>query len=182
MVAKLIKKSNQTLVSLDEAKAHLRILHNSEDFYLNALLDVVTTAIENHLDKDLVDTQYSFYLYSKVGLGEEIHFPNSPIYSVSSVVIKHGETLVDASEYSYTYTDEYISFDSLPDDYTELVINYRKGFESSEDLPTPIKQAALLMLSDHYLYRGSIIVGKSLVVMEKSIDALLRPYRNVKFM
>lgn len=182
MVAKLIRKSNETIVSLEEAKAHLRILHSNEDFYLNSLLGVITTSIENNLDKDLVDTTYSLYIYSAVTIGEEIHFPNNPIYNVTEVIIKDGETVIDSAEYSYTFTDEYIKFNSLPASYSSIETVYKKGFESSEDLPTSIKQAALLMLSDLYLYRGSIIAGKSIMILEKSIDALLRPYKNVKFM
>jgi uncharacterized phiE125 gp8 family phage protein len=182
MVAKLIRKSNETIVSLEEAKAHLRILHTNEDFYLSSLLGVITTSIENELDKDLVDTTYSLHIYSAITSGEEIHFPNNPIYNVTEVIIKEGETVIDSVDYSYTFTDEYIRFTSLPDAYTSIEIVYKKGFESSEDLPSPIKQAALLMLSDLYLYRGSIIVGKSIMILEKSIGALLRPYKNVKFM
>ena len=182
MVAKLIKKSNETIVGLEEAKAHLRILHTNEDFYLNSLLGVITTSIENNLDKDLVDTTYSLYIYSAIAIGEEIHFPNSPIYNVTGAIIKDRETVIASAEYSYTFTDEYIKFISLPANYTSIEVVYKKGFESSEDLPTPIKQAALLMLSDLYLYRGSIIVGKSIMILEKSIAALLRPYQNVKFM
>ena len=182
MIAKLVKKSNETIVSLEEAKAHLIILHTNEDFYINSLLGVITTSIENNLDKDLVDTSYQLSIYSQVAVNEEVYFPNSPIYNVTGVIVKNNDEVIDSELYSFSFTDEYVKFNLLPDSYTSIDITYKKGFESSDDLPTPIKQAALLMLSDLYLYRGSIIVGKSIMILEKSIDALLRPYKNVKFM
>ncbi|WP_339755172.1 head-tail connector protein [Algoriphagus aquimarinus] len=182
MIANLVKKTSETIVTLAEAKGHLRILHTNEDFYIDSLLTVITTAIENNLDKDLVDTSYQLGIFSKIQEGEEIYFPNAPIYNVTSVEIKDSDEVIPAESYSYTFTDEYIKFTALPVSYTKINIIYKKGFESSEDVPTPIKQAALLMLSDLYLYRGSILVGKSVMVLEKSIEALLRPYKNVKFM
>ncbi len=182
MIANLVKKTNETIVSIEEAKQHLRILHTHEDFYLNSLLSVITTSIENELDKDLVDTLYQLSIFSKVNEGDEIYFPNAPIYNVTQVVVKNGNTVIDSTDYEYSNSDEYIKFSLLPSEYTSILISYKKGFENSLDLPTPIKQAALLMLSDLYLYRGSIIVGKTVMILEKSIQRLLQPYRNIKFM
>jgi uncharacterized phiE125 gp8 family phage protein len=180
MVANLIRKNNQTIVSLSDAKSHLRILHSHEDFYIGALLSVITASIENELDRDLVDTEYKLSIFSQVAVGEQIMFPNSPVYSVTDVQFFNGATEIEEG-FAYTNSDEYIVFSELPAEYTSIVITYKKGFENAADVPTPIKQAALLMLSDLYLFRGSLVIGKSVVVLEKTIQSLLQPYKNVNF-
>lgn len=182
MVAKLLKKSNQTIVSLEQAKEHLRILHTHEDMYINNLLVVVTDSIEAELDKDLVDTEYTLFIYDAVELNEEIHFPNSPIYNVLDVKFYNGITLIDPINYEFSNTDEYIKFTSLPLDYTKIEIVYKKGFENTDDLPSTIRQASLIMLTDLYQYRGSFVVGKSLVSLDKTLQRLLQPYKQVRFL
>lgn len=180
MIANLLRKSNETLVTLSDAKEHLRILHAHEDFYISTLLGVITTSIENELDKDLVDTEYQLSIFSKVGVGEEIYFPNPPVYNVINVKIFNEGTEITEG-FDFTNSDEYIKFSELPEHFTSIVITYKKGFESADDVPAPIKQAALLMLSDLYLFRGSLVIGKSVVVLEKTIQSLLRPYKKVNF-
>lgn len=180
MVANLIRKSNEVIVSLSEAKEHLRILHTHEDFYISALLGVITTSIENELDRDLVDTEYKLSIFSKVAVGEQIHFPNPPVYSVTKVEVFNESTLIEAGV-TYTNSDEYFTFTALPETYTSINITYKKGFENAADVPTPLKQAALLMLSDLYLFRGSLVIGKSVVVLERTIQRLIQPYKNVNF-
>jgi uncharacterized phiE125 gp8 family phage protein len=181
MIIKENKKSNQRILTLQEAKEHLRILHHHEDFYIDSLLYVITTTIENELDKDLVDTQYQMNIYNKIGINEEVYFSNAPVVLVESVVLKIGSTIIDPSLYSYVNSDEYIKFITLPEDFTEIIITFKKGFESYEDIPAPIKQAAKLLLSDLYQFRGTIVVGKSVFIIEKAIQRLLQPYRRVSF-
>lgn len=181
MVARLVKKNNQTIVSLEQAKEHLRILHTYEDIYIDSLLQVVTDSVEQELDKDLVDTDYILYVYDKVEINEEIHFPNSPIYNVTEIKIYNRNTLIDSTEYSFTNSDEYIKFDVLPNDYTKIEITYKKGFENADDLPTPIKQAGLILLTDLYQYRGSLIIGKSVVSLDKTLQRLLQPFKQIRF-
>ncbi len=182
MIAKVVKKSNQTLISLNEAKDHLRILNNFEDVYINALLSVVTESIENELDRDLVDTEYQFLIYEKVEVNESIYFPNSPIYNVIEVKFFNDLIEIDSSEFDYSFSDEFISFSQLPESYTSIKITYKKGIEDSEDLPDGIKQASKIMLTDLYQFRGTIILGKSVVNMDKVVQRLLQPYKKVKFL
>ena len=179
MKSNLIKRNNEKLISLEEAKQHLRILHSHEDIYINALLDVITTAISNDVQYDVVSTNYEFNIYDKIEVGENIHFINAPIYKIESVVMYNGN--VEVSDFTYSNSDEYITFNSLPVEYTHIKIIYRKGFESVDDTPTPIKQAGLLMLTDLYQFRGTFIVGKSVITLDKTIDRLLQPFRKITF-
>jgi uncharacterized phiE125 gp8 family phage protein len=182
MVARLVKKSNQNIVSLEEAKEHLRVLHTHEDMYIDSLLQVITDSIENDLDKDLVDTDYVFAIFDKVVVGEEIYFPNSPIYNVTSVQFLNGTTAVSSSLFEYTSSDEYIKFSLLPEEYSRINITYKKGFEDSADLPQAIKQAALILLSDLFTFRGSLVIGKTVVHLDKVVQRLLQPYKQVRFL
>ncbi|MBS9525916.1 head-tail connector protein [Litoribacter alkaliphilus] len=182
MKSNLIKRNNEKLITLEESKQHLRILHNYEDIYISALLDVVTTSISNDLQTDVVSTSYEFNIYEKIGVGENIHFINAPIYKVESVSIYKNNEEINAEDFDFTFSDEYITFTSLPSDYTHIKIIYRKGFESAEDTPTAIKQAALLLLTDLYSYRGTLVIGKSVISLDKTIDRLLQPYRKVTFL
>ncbi|SIS88615.1 head-tail connector protein [Belliella pelovolcani] len=181
MIAKVVKKSNETLIQLEEAKQHLRILHNHEDIYIYSLLQVVTDTIENELDKDLVDTEYTLSIFENIKENEEIYFPNSPIYSIVDVKFFNGNNVIDSQEYNYINSDEYLKFTLLPSLYTSIQIVYKKGFESSNDLPSTIKQAGLILLTDLYQYRGSLIVGKSIVSLDKTLQRLLQPYKQIRF-
>lgn len=182
MIAKVVKKSNQTLISLEEAKDHLRILNSFEDIYINTLLSVVTESIENELERDLVDTTYEFSIFEKIVLNEFIYFPNAPIYNVTDVKVYSGTTEVNSNQVEYSFSDEYISFSILPETYTSIKITYKKGIEDSDDLPEGIKQAAKIMLTDLYQFRGTIILGKSVVNLDKVVQRLLQPYKNIKFL
>ncbi|MBW3469081.1 head-tail connector protein [Arthrospiribacter ruber] len=182
MIAKLNKRSTEPIISLESAKEHLRILNNNQDFYIHTLLDVVTTSIENELERDLVDTEYSLHIYSKINVNEEIYFPNSPVYNVIQVVFKDSSGTEITEGISYVNSDEYIKFTELPEDYNSIVITYKKGFSNAEDIPEPIKHASKLMLSDLFNFRGTIVLGKSVFNLDKTIQRLLQPYRNVKFL
>ncbi|MDR7130692.1 putative phiE125 gp8 family phage protein [Algoriphagus sp. 4150] len=182
MIAKVIKKSTQTIINLSEAKDHLRILHNYEDLYINTLLSVVTDSIENELDRDLVDTTYQFAIFDKLVENENILFPNAPIYNVTDVKFFNDQTEIDSSEFEFSFSDEYIKFSLLPSDYTHLQITYKKGIEDSDDLPEAIKQAAKIMLTDLYQFRGTLVIGKSVVNLHKVVQRLLQPYKNVSFL
>lgn len=182
MIAKVIKKSNQNLISLEDAKDHLRILNSYEDVYINTLLSVVTESIENELDRDLVDTEYQFLIYEKVQINESIYFVNAPIYNVIDVKFFDGLNEVDSNNFEFNFTDEFIKFSMLPEVYTSIKIIYKKGIEDSDDLPDGIKQAAKIMLTDLYQFRGTIILGKSVINLDKVVQRLLQPYKNVKFL
>lgn len=179
MIAKLIRKSNQHIVSLEDAKAHLRITHSHEDFYINSLLDVVTTTLESELERDLVNTDYIFQIHEKLTINEPILFPNSPVFNVEVEVLNGNEELVD---FSYSTSDEYIAFSELPENYTTVKIKYKKGFEDVVDLPSDIVHAAKLLLTDFYQFRGTIVVGKTIIHLQKTIDRLLAPYRKASFL
>ena len=100
-------------MSLEQAKSHLRITTAHEDFYINSLLDVVTTTLENELGVDLVDTDYVFRIYDKLKVNEPVLFPNSPVFGVSCT-IKNGYE--DTEEFAFSASDETITFSDLPAD------------------------------------------------------------------
>src|SRR5690606_31531724 len=81
-------------VTVDEAKAHLRIDHSDEDAYLASLIAASRLQIEAALDIVLISQSWSWKLDSWPD-GRELHFPIWPLQSVETVRVTGENGTVD---------------------------------------------------------------------------------------
>jgi hypothetical protein len=62
-------------------------------------------------------------------------------------------------------------------DVNPIRIRFTAGYGAAATVPEGIKTALLMMLSDVYENRGSVVIGLSIAYITRAIDNLLAPYR-----
>tara|TARA_R110002020_G_scaffold403141_1_gene613259 strand:- start:471 stop:995 length:525 start_codon:yes stop_codon:yes gene_type:complete len=168
MSTTVISKEESDLVTLAEAKKHLRILHNREDDYITGLIPVVSQMVEETIDRTIVgkELRLSSMKNSLYYLGDY------NIESVDSVKLYSENVLVsETDDYilkgkTVTVTDN-ADYDSIEIEFT-VTTDYPV-------LPTAFKQAALLLLGDLFNNRQEMIMGRS-VFNTNAAMRLLKPY------
>lgn len=184
------------LVSLEEARAHLRLdpvfgtspPSHPED----ALVAGLVTAATGHLDgwtgvlgRALVTQEWRAEAASHDAFGR-LHIP-MPVAEVSSV-----EVLVDGAyeavpeafwawrdmgTYAVVRPREGLSWPSRDHDEAAFRLNFIAGYGEPEDVPQAIRQAALLIVGNLYEHREAAITGTIINTVPHGLDMLIAPYR-----
>jgi len=75
----------------------------------------------------------------------------------------------------------YIKFTSTPTISSTpiypLIVEYNAGIAAAEDIPAPVKAAALLIIGHLYENRQDVVVGRTANELPKSSEYLLNPYK-----
>ena len=161
---KLYTAQTTWAVTLQEAKDQLRVDTSDEDTLIQNLIYVAQRQVEEFTNLDLTGATYDFYLTNLPADG--IVLPKSPVASISSIKYRDASNveqtwatsnyyyIVQESPLRIRYTDAY----TLPSLYTNrfdaITVRFVTGFTSPDALPTPLKQAVLIILTDLYETRS----------------------------
>lgn len=174
------------IVTLADAKAHLRVDHGDDDAYITSLIGVASTAVAERLERTLGLREWDLRLDSEdVRTGFDIRLPGPPLVEVVSV--KFLDT--DGAENTYDSANYRVFgigtpqgggirlksgavWPSLMTGPEAVTVRYRAGYET---VPQDIKHAVLLLIGQLYSARGERIDGD--LVEDTAINALLAPYR-----
>ncbi|NBJ13332.1 head-tail connector protein [Microvirga arsenatis] len=172
------------VVSLADAKHHLRVEHTDDDAYITALIGAATTAVSERLERTLGATTWDYRIGSDdICWGFDIRLPKPPLIEVVSV--KYIDT--DGAEQTYAPANYRAfgiggqggirltggaSWPSLRYGPEAVTIRYRAGYES---VPEPIRQAILLMIGQLFASRGEMVPEN--LTEDPAIKYLLAPYR-----
>lgn len=188
MALKLVTAASAPLVSLAEAKKHVRAEDfQDDDAYLEALIATASAHIDapsGWLGRAVGESTWELRL--DCFPCERINIPLPPLLSVGAVEYVD----VDGVEQTYSafraFGIESANFPGfiLPaydedwpdtrDDEPEAVrITFTAGYSAT---PKPIKHAVLLMVGDWYKNREDTTEVK-LTEMPRAVDALLRPFQ-----
>lgn len=182
-----------TIISLSDAKRHLRVDHDDEDALIGALINSAVAYFDGYsgiLGRALLTQtwQMSFDAFD-----DEMRLPVGNLLSVTSV------TYYDASNALQTLpTSVYTSFSDALGPYITLKpgqawpsgyyrpdaisVTWTAGYgPAASDIPAPIKQAILLLVGHWYTNREAVNVAAGIVALElpMAVDALIAPYRRV---
>ncbi len=170
------KTERKKLVSLSEAKSHLRITHNREDVYIDSLIGVASNEVENYLD-------FPISIYSANVEVDTIDYDPSYLfnYEVKIFSIKgfdiNGVQVI--GEYDIEQqVDKKLYINLIPENVVKLTFDIKTTDSPFIIIPESFKQATLITLGDLYSNRQEFIVGKSSVNL-KLVERLLNPYKNV---
>lgn len=169
-------------VSLDEAKAHLRVDGTEDDVYILALITAARERIEDWLDRVLIQ-QTLVYVCGRWPQGNEIVLPGGKILSVASITYK------DTAGVEHQFTDFLPDTESVPGrivlaygkswpgdalhPLNPIRIEYQAGYgATSEDVPQKIKQAILLLVGHLYEHREET-TGEKLDRLPFGVTALV---------
>lgn len=179
------------LLSLDEAKAHLRVEHDDDNDYIESLIEVATSMVDGPagwLGRALI-TQTLEWRGDEFPTcpSTDIRLLCPPVISVTSVKYDAtaGEQTVAGSDYrivgqpSMPAVSLYAggSWPSSSVQGEAVRIRYVAGYgEDGEDVPAPIRHAILLLISQFYENRSASVEAAQ-TEFPFSVTALLSPYR-----
>lgn len=181
-------------LTVDEAKDHLRVDHNDENPLIEALIDVVTERLDGYsgvLGRALI-TQTWQQRWSEFPRSRWLPLPLAPVQSVTVEYLDETGTLntLDSSRYylvnfasgPFVELDEDDTWPDEADRPDAVRVTTVCGYgDAADDVPRPIRQAALVMLSDLYEHREHVTVGVAAgaIPMPLTAERLIAPYRRV---
>ena len=185
-------------VTLAEAKEHVRVYHNDDDAYIEALIGVCTEFTETVTGRTLVRREVTVRTAfpQGAGLSAMIGFDRVPVDSVTSVayVDRQGASVtLDPSAYRVETGERGLIYpasgaqwpETDQNAYLPVTIVIQSGYAPSADsppqfganVPKPLRQAILLLIGHMFEHREAVAMGVSAVTTPLGYDALIYPYR-----
>lgn len=178
------------VVTLIQAKKHLRIDHSDDDDLIQAYVAAAQGAIEGPtgIGVLLLDQDWEIYLdnWPKV-----IEIPLGPITDVSAITYtdQDGATqtlssslyVVDVFSSSANITRAYgATWPTARTERNSIKVAFSGGFGDFDDVPRDLKQAMLLMVSHYYEHREAVVGVEnrdSSTELPLGVSAILDRYR-----
>ena len=158
-------------VTLGEAKDHIRVDYTDDDIYITDLISVCETAVLNEVKGHIagvgtvatsgVNLTGSGSDFLDFKAGDIIKVDGETTRTIATVTSKTALTVTSA----FTNTSSGLTYVVEP---TTVV---------SGKLPTPLKQAVLLMIGFLYNQREPVIVGASIIKLPYTLEYLIAPYK-----
>lgn len=183
-----ISAPSAALVTVDEAKAHCRIDGDDENAVISALISAVADYLDGPsgiLGRAILDQTW------RLELASWPTFVEIQIEPVRSAEVRYldafgAEQVLDPAAYRLVALPgaapalQWVSGDALPQlgraDFP-IVIDFAAGFGGPEDVPAPIRLAALMLIDHWYNSRG--LSGGDPAELPLTCSALLARYRKV---
>ena len=186
-------------LSLDDAKAFMRVDDSDEDDLIAAFIVAARQKIEEEIMRALVTRSYTYTLdywptYDLYGRGRDyIDLPYAPLQSVDSFqYYDEDNTLqtVDSDIYSvdtasepgriYLLDGEVWPTSDTRNARASVVISYTAGYGDASDVPSAIVTAMKYWVGTWYENRESVTAG-TITAIPGTVDVLLNAYRLVDF-
>lgn len=174
----LVTYSDDLPVTLEEAKAHLRVTHSSEDDLIETYIFAAARIIEESNQIALLPATVTqqFDRIPENGSYVDLSYPAIELTTISYNTIE-----APASYASMSGAVIDIGFNRpriyAPDGWPSgwmLKVVYECGYATPEAIPKPLKIAVLLTLSDLYENRTD-----SVKAMPTAAELITRPYRTI---
>jgi uncharacterized phiE125 gp8 family phage protein len=178
-------------VSLEEAKAHLRVDADSEDTLIQSLI----TAARVHVEVSLgiaIQTQTWLWILDHWPDGRIAELPLRPVQAVTSVRVRDANgtpVTMPASNYlldgrgnpARLIASGPGSWPASGMAANGIEVELQAGYGSlAGDVPRPIRQAILLLVAHWFERREPVEVGDAIVTLPDMVSELLQPYRRVR--
>jgi uncharacterized phiE125 gp8 family phage protein len=177
------------LVSVEEAKRHLRVDHADEDLVIAACVAAATERLDGWsgiLGRALATQTWR---QDYAGWCDVMRLPLHPVASITQVTYldADGATQTLASSAYVLLRDAlgaFVTFKpgeswpALGPTHAPVSVTYVAG-EPAEAVPSPIRAAILLMAGDLYRFRETAALGvsTSAIPMSTTVEALIASYR-----
>ena len=182
-------------VSVEEAKAHLRVSTAADDALIGSLIAAAREHVEARCRRALVTQVWDLYL-DAFPAGEEIELAMPPLRAVESVTFFRDDGtsgVMSSLEYVVDAVGEpgavvlakgagWPSAELRP--RNGVRVRFEAGYGGAEDVPRAIRQAVLLIVGALYENREQVIVaqGVNLALLPFGIEALLAPFRVMRWL
>lgn len=187
MTATLLTGPALEPVSLNDAKAHLRVDHDDDDALLTAAIVSARVHVEAATRRVLIEQTWRIHL-DRWPRTRILRLAVAPLISVDVVRIRDaegGSSTVDAGEYEVdtaAVPGRLVLAASAPAPVGRVVnaieIDVTAGYgPSSLDVPSPLRHAVMMLVAHWYEHRGAVghdLAGETLPL---GFAALVAPYR-----
>lgn len=176
----------QEPVTVEEAKAHLRVEHDAANGYIGALVTSARELVESRCAKALVTQSLRLHLDA---FPDVIRLPRAPVQSVTEVryvdtagdeqVLDPSVYRVDIASLQPRITPAYGQAwpATLPVTHA-VTVRFVAGYGEPGDVPKALVQAMLLLVGTYYdPVRQTVIVGTIASKLPQSADFLMGPFR-----
>ncbi len=172
------------LVTLPEAKNHLRVDVPDDDALIARQVTAATRWVEENTGRQLVTAEWRLTLDAPCPI---IELPRPPLQEVTAVTV-HPD---DGAAIAVDVTDWVVDTASSPGrlatprgyawpthrSVAAIEVDYVAGYGAASDVPEPIVQATLLIVGTMYEHRESVVTGVIATALPQSVEWLLSPYR-----
>jgi uncharacterized phiE125 gp8 family phage protein len=185
-------------ITLEEAKASLRITTTDEDSDILGYIYAATEVAENYMQRQLVSATwvlsvplptYSNYYGLSPATCWITYLPIGKVTGITTVKYYDSNNALQtlAATNNWEYVDDnagqYIRWISLPSTYDRtdaIEITYTAGWSAQEEIPESIKVAIKMLVGEFYRHREA---SAELTMKEVpfSVQRLLNKYRNVRY-
>jgi uncharacterized phiE125 gp8 family phage protein len=173
-----------TIITVADLKAHLRVTHTQEDTLISALRSAAISWVEEHCNIKLGSYTARGYLPD----WRVAYFPIGPVTAITEVKYQttaDKDYTTDLTTLCTTlwYTDEItqparIAFRDYPTTYdyalTPVVVTFTAGYTT---MPAPVLQAIRLLVAHMYENRQEEVIGTITTRLKFGLEALLNPFR-----
>ncbi len=176
----------EPLITLAEAKAHLRVSHVHEDSLIALAIQGATDYLDGFagtLGRALLPQTWRLTLPAPPP-SQIVRLPLAPFRELVSVEWDDvaGQTrtidLADLKvrrEYGCARVHPAYA-KQWPLEIWDMRVTYSAGYDSAALVPAPIRQAALLLIGDAYDNRAAIVEGR-IISENPAVERLIAPYR-----
>jgi uncharacterized phiE125 gp8 family phage protein len=186
MTAALITGPALEPVTLDEAKAHLRLDGEDDDAWLTKAIVTARRHVESVIRRVLIEQEWRLWLDAWPESGV-LRIPVVPLITVDAVTVygAGGEPhVVDPETYAVDKASApaRIRFETPPapgQALNGIEIDLTAGYgDAADDVPSPLRHAILILVAHWYEYRG---LGEAAeATTPAGFEALVAPYRMMK--
>lgn len=181
----------EPILTLTEAKAHLRVDHDDEDALITALIQAATDHIDGYagiLGRALVSQTWRINL--ECWPTRRIRLPLAPVSAITSIkyldLAGSQQTLASANyallEDALSPYVDWLALATLPSVFSRedvIEVLFVAGYGAASAVPQAIRHAALLLIGHLHENREAVMVGQPVFQVPKAVDALLAPFRSV---
>lgn len=190
---KLVTAPSSVVISLEEAKQHLRVDHSDEDDLIEAYTEAATGAVEQESGRALVDQTWDLYLDAMPDSADDpIEIAKPPLLEILGVFYR--DSAGDEQEFaaaSYNIDDTSIparivavsAWPTAKEMINAVRVRFRAGYVDTSSSPAvgevvgALRQAILMTLSHLYHNRESVVIGVSAVELPRGAMWLIEKHR-----
>lgn len=176
-------------VSLDEARAHLRLDGSTFDDALSRLITAARQLAERETNRQLCTATWQLSLDA---WPREIRLPKPPLLDLEAIeyVDPAGDLqtldaglyeLHDAVEPARIVPAYGEVWPDVRDHINVIRVRYDAGYGDAENVPAPIKQFILLLVAHWFVNPSAVVTGITATELPRTTDYLIDPYRMPEF-
>ena len=183
---KLVTAPGSEPITLDEAKAYLRVDDSTEDTLISALITAARRKFENDTLHYLLPQTWELYLNRDEITTEPISINKSDITAISSVKYydsSNTQQTLSTSDYQTAIQGkpssiQIITMPTIYDRLEAMVIRFTLGYANAGAVPEDIKLAIKLLLATWYENRQTVVTGTQVNDIPMTYQFIMETYRN----